>query len=246
LLSHFCYAKWVQGKTGTGTMAAPILVFDLDGTLADTMRDLIPVLNRTTAPEGLGEIPLSDVGHVVGQGARAMIEKAFAYHGRQLEPALHDRLFEEFLVDYEANIAANTVLFEGAEEALDHFAAQGWLLGVCTNKPEKLAVKLLDELGVLTRFAAVTGGDTYPYRKPDPRHLTGTIELAGADPLRAIMVGDSRTDIDTARQAGIPVVAVDFGYTDIPVQELSPDRVISHFDRLREAVESLGKHAKID
>jgi phosphoglycolate phosphatase len=138
------------------------------------------------------------------------------------------------------------VLFEGAEEALDHFAAQGWLLGVCTNKPEKLAVKLLDELGVLTRFAAVTGGDTYPYRKPDPRHLTGTIELAGADPLRAIMVGDSRTDIDTARQAGIPVVAVDFGYTDIPVQELSPDRVISHFDRLREAVESLGKHAKID
>jgi phosphoglycolate phosphatase len=246
LLSHFCYAKWVQGKTGTGTMAAPILVFDLDGTLADTMRDLIPVLNRTTAPEGLGEIPLSDVGHVVGQGARAMIEKAFAYHGRQLEPALHDRLFEEFLVDYEANIAANTVLFEGAEEALDHFAAQGWLLGVCTNKPEKLAVKLLDELGVLTRFAAVTGGDTYPYRKPDPRHLTGTIELAGADPLRAIMVGDSRTDIDTARQAGIPVVAVDFGYTDIPVQELSPDRVISLFDRLREAVESLGKHAKND
>lgn len=221
-------------------MAAPILVFDLDGTLADTMRDLIPVLNRTTAPEGLGEIPFSDVGHVVGHGARAMIEKAFAYHGRQLDPALHDRLFDQFLVDYEANIAANTVLFEGAEKALDHFAEQGWLLGVCTNKPERLAVKLLDELGVLTRFAAVTGGDTYPYRKPDPRHLTGTIAKAGGDKSRAVMVGDSRTDIDTARQAGIPVVAVDFGYTDIPVRDLSPDRVISHFDLLREAVESLG------
>jgi phosphoglycolate phosphatase len=227
-------------------MAAPILVFDLDGTLADTMRDLIPVLNRTTASEGLAEIPFSDVGHVVGHGARAMIEKAFAYHGRELDPSLHDRLFDQFLVDYEASIAANTVLFEGAEMALDHFAGQGWLLGVCTNKPERLAVKLLDELGVLTRFAAVTGGDTYPYRKPDPRHLTGTIEKAGGDVSRAVMVGDSRTDIDTAKQAGIPVVAVDFGYTDIPVRELSPDRVISHFDRLREAVESLGTQVKID
>jgi phosphoglycolate phosphatase len=236
-------ARW-RAKCGAVSMAesqmpAPILVFDLDGTLADTMRDLIPVLNRTTAREGLGEIPFADVGHVVGHGARAMIEKAFSYHGRELDPAVHDRLFDVFLEDYAANLSANTVLFDGANAALDHFAGSGWLLGVCTNKPEKLAVRLLDELGVLGRFAAVTGGDSYAYRKPDPRHLLGTIESAGGDPASAIMVGDSRTDIDTARNAGVPVVAVDFGYTDIPVRDLYPDRVISHFGELRQAVEGL-------
>ncbi len=215
---------------------SPILVFDLDGTLADTMLDLIPVLNRTTASVGLEAIPISDVGHVVGHGARAMIERAFAYHGRPLAPEVHDRLFDDFLVDYERNIAANTVLFDGALDILEQYGRDGWKLAVCTNKPEKLAVRLLEELGVAGRFASITGGDTYPWRKPDPRHLTGTIAKAGGDPARAVMVGDSRTDIDTARAAGIPVIAVDFGYTDTPVRDLRPDRVISHFSELPLAI----------
>ncbi len=215
---------------------SPILVFDLDGTLADTMLDLIPVLNRITATEGLAAIPISDVGHVVGHGARAMIERAFAYHDRPLSIATHDRLFELFLTDYEENIAANTVLFDGAAEILDHYGADGWKLAVCTNKPERLAVKLLEQLGVVERFASITGGDTYAYRKPDPRHLTGTIAKAGGDPARAVMIGDSRTDIDTARAAGIPVIAVDFGYTDTPVAQLNPDRIISHFRELPLAI----------
>lgn len=217
----------------------PILVFDLDGTLADTILDLIPVLNRVTATQGLEAIPIADVGHVVGHGARAMIERAYAYHNRALDKAVHDKLFNDFLTDYEENIAANTVIFEGAMDVLDALEAQGWKFAVCTNKPEKLAVKLLQELGVAHRFAAVTGGDTYPYRKPDPRHLTGTIEKAGGNRDRAVMIGDSRTDIDTAKAAGIPVVAVDFGYTDVPVRLLGPDMVISHFSELPQAVETI-------
>jgi phosphoglycolate phosphatase len=220
------------------TTLHPILVFDLDGTLADTILDLIPVLNRVTATEGLDAIPIADVGHVVGHGARAMIERAYAYHKRDLDTLVHDRLFNHFLTDYEENIAANTVIFDGALDVLDSLQAQGWRFAVCTNKPEKLAVKLLQELGVADRFASVTGGDTYAWRKPDPRHLAGTIVKAGGDPARAVMIGDSRTDIDTARAAGIPVVAVDFGYTDIPVRELGPDRVISHFSELPEAIKS--------
>lgn len=200
------------------------------------MLDLIPVLNRTTATQGLEAIPIADVGHVVGHGARAMIERAFAYHNRPLTSEVHDRLFEMFLADYEQNIAANTVLFDGALEILERYGEDGWKLAVCTNKPEKLAVKLLEELGVAGRFASITGGDTYPWRKPDPRHLTGTIAKAGGNPARAVMVGDSRTDIDTARAAGIPVVAVDFGYTDTPVRDLRPDRVISHFSELPAAL----------
>lgn len=220
-------------------MNRPIVVIDLDGTLADTNRDLIPVLNRTVASAGLPPIPFGDVGHVVGHGAKAMIVRAFEYHGKTVEPLLLDRLFDVFLEDYEQNIAVGTVLFEGVETALDELAASGHLLAICTNKTIRMAEKLLTELGVRGRFAAVTGGDSFDFRKPDPRHLLETIAQAGGDPARAVMVGDSRTDIDTAKAAGIPVVAVDFGYTDVPVRLLSPDVVISAFADLPREVRSL-------
>lgn len=220
-------------------MTRPIVVIDLDGTLADTNRDLIPVLNRTVAMAGVPPIPFAEVGHVVGHGARAMIARAFQYHGREIDDALQEQLFARFLADYEDNVAVETVLFDGAEAALDELAAAGYALAVCTNKTTHIALKLLDELGVIGRFAAVTGGDSFAFRKPDPRHLTQTIEMAGGDPARAVMVGDSRTDIDTARAAGIPVVAVDFGYTDVPVRLLSPDVVISRYVDLPAAVAGL-------
>ncbi|GIL00661.1 MAG: phosphoglycolate phosphatase, bacterial [Alphaproteobacteria bacterium] len=217
----------------------PLLVLDLDGTLADTMRDLIPVLNRVTATAGLAPIGNGEVGHVVGHGARAMIEKAFAFHGRPLDEGLLDRLFDRFIEDYSRNLARNTVLFDGVARALDRFAEDGWLLAVCTNKQERLAARLIGELGQAHRFAAISGGDTFAFRKPDPRHLVETIALAGGVPARTVMVGDSVTDIDTARAAGIPVVAVDFGYSGVPVAQLRPDRVISHYDELWEAARAL-------
>lgn len=226
-------------------MPKPVLVFDLDGTLADTSLDLIPALNRTTATRGLPPVPAADVSAVVGHGARAMIARAYAFHATALEQQIHDELFDLFLDDYEQNIAVHTVLFEGASAVIDHFSEEGFVLAVCTNKPQRLALKLLEELGVRTRFAAITGGDTYPWRKPDPRHLLGTVELAGGNSANAIMIGDSRTDIDTAKAAGMPVIAVDFGYTDMPVQTFSPDIVISRFDELPRAVQTiLGNQAR--
>lgn len=217
-------------------MQSPLVVFDLDGTLADTNRDLIPALNRTTALEGLPAVPFADIGHVVGHGARAMLQRAFAYHGRSLTPATEERLFERFLIDYGENLAVATILFEGVVDALDLLAGDGYRLAVCTNKPEALARRLLDALDVTRRFAAITGGDSFTFRKPDARHLTQTVEMAGGVVAHSVMIGDSPTDVATARAAGIPVVAVDFGYTDVAPTQLGADVLISHFRDLPAAV----------
>ncbi|PVE25599.1 phosphoglycolate phosphatase [Microvirga sp. KLBC 81] len=225
----------------TPQIAPPIAVFDLDGTLADTAGDLVGTLNVILEQEGLASLPLAKARDMIGAGARALIERGFEAAGKELTPSHLDTLFKQFMVHYGENIRVRTELFPGVTAALDRLEAAGFILAVCTNKVEEHSIKLLDELGVGHRFAANCGRDTFPYFKPDPRHLTLTIERAGGDPSRAIMVGDSRTDIVTAQNAGIPVVAVPFGYTDIPVQDLNPDIVIDHFDELFAAVETLMK-----
>lgn len=214
------------------TQPAPILVFDLDGTLADTARDLIGTLNVLLAREGLPTVAPSAARSLVGAGARALIERGFALNGAPLPPERVDPLVQDFLAHYEAHIADESELFPGARAALERFSAAGFRLAVCTNKPERLARILLEKLDAADHFAAICGRGTFPMHKPDPRTLMLTIDAAGGDPRRALMVGDSKTDIDTARNAGAPVVAVDFGYTETPVSALSPDRVISHFDEL--------------
>jgi phosphoglycolate phosphatase len=218
---------------------APIIVFDLDGTLAETAPDLIGTLNALLARKGLPPVPVSAARQIVGAGARALIERGFGYHGAPLAPERIDPLVQEFLAHYEQHIAEKTYLFPGALEALTRFEDVGFQLAVCTNKPERLSRILLSALGVAERFAAICGRDTFAMSKPDGRALLLTIEAGRGDPARALMVGDSRTDIDTARNARVPVVAVDFGYTDAPVAELSPDRVISHYDELWGAAEAL-------
>jgi len=215
------------------------LVFDLDGTLADTAADLIETLNVLLAREQVAPVPVERARDVVGAGARAMIQRGMALDGRSIETATLDRLFVDFLDHYALNLAVKTQLFPGVEAALDRLAAAGYRLAVCTNKVESHSVSLLEALGIAGRFAAICGRDSFPFAKPDPRHLTGTIERAGGDPACAIMVGDSRTDIDTARNAGLPAIAVTFGYTDTPVAELAPDRIIAHFDELDAAVAAL-------
>lgn len=213
-------------------MTPPIAVFDLDGTLIDTAPDLLDSLNHCLLEEGLVPAELSDLRHLVGFGARVMIERAFAERERRVAGAELERLFDVFLEHYHANMPGRSRPFPGAVEALDRLAASGFTLAVCTNKFEQSSVTLLTALGLAPRLAAICGGDSFAFRKPDPRHLLETIEQAGGDPLNAVMVGDSRTDIDTAKAAGVPVVAVDFGYTDQPVQVFAPTRVISHFDEL--------------
>ena len=220
----------------------PIAVFDLDGTLAETAPDLIATLNVILRREGLPEVPLAKARDMIGAGARAMIERGFELAHKDLTPQRSDELFRDFLVVYADNLCVGSHLFEGVEEALGRLSQAGYRLAVCTNKVELHSRRLLEQLGVADRFAAICGRDTFPWYKPDPRHLTMTIEAAGGDPARAVMVGDSRTDIDTAKAAGIPVVAVPFGYTDVPVTELGPNVVVQSYAELIGAIGKLPGH----
>lgn len=225
-------------------MTAPLLVLDLDGTLVDTAADLIGTLNVVLAEEGVGSVSRDQAGSLLGAGAKAMIERGFALAGRPLDPPTLDRLFARYIPLYEASIADRSRPFPGAVEALDRFAAAGWRLAICTNKLEGLSRRLLGELGLTDRFAAICGGDTFPVRKPDARHLLGTIEAAGGSPARTVMVGDSATDVRTAQNAGIPVVGVTFGYTEEPIATFGPDVVIDRFDDLWDGVARLGVAAQ--
>jgi phosphoglycolate phosphatase len=217
------------------------LVFDLDGTLAETAGDLIGALNVVLASDGIEAVPVSAARSLLGAGGRALIQRGYARAGRELGAAKLEVLFGDFLAHYNAHIADNSFLFPGVEACLDACAARGWRPAVCTNKLEGSSRLLLGKLGVIDRFRFICGQDTFGAAKPDPKPLIETIRAAGGEIARAIMIGDSVTDIKTARAAGVPVIAVDFGYTDIPVTELGPDRVISHFDALLEAVRELAE-----
>jgi phosphoglycolate phosphatase len=220
-------------------MIAAIVVFDLDGTLVDTAPDLVDTLNAVFAQEGLPAVPFDRARNLIGGGARRMIEGGLQAEGRACPPAELERLYTRFIDYYSAHIADRSRPFPGLERALDDLTAAGAALAVCTNKLEWLSVKLLDALGLSPRFRAVCGQDTFGVQKPHPDILRKTILQAGGRPDRAVMVGDSGNDIRTARAAGVPVVAVDFGYTDVPVARLAPDRIISGFEELPAAVHDL-------
>jgi phosphoglycolate phosphatase len=217
-------------------MNRPTIVFDLDGTLVDTAPDLVDTLNFIFTREGLPEIPYEHARVMIGGGARAMIERGLKAEARACTPEIMDRLFAEFIDYYAEHIADRSRPFPGLQHALDRLAARGCRFAVCTNKLERLAVRLLDALGLLPRFDAVCGQDTFGIQKPDARILQQTIERAGGSLEPAVMVGDSATDVRTARNAGIPVIAVSFGYSETPIELTSPDRLIHHFDELPEAV----------
>jgi phosphoglycolate phosphatase len=220
-------------------MPAPTIVYDLDGTLADTAEDLVATLNWLLAKEGLAPLPVESAGSLLGAGARALITRGFAASGRSLEPDKLEALFADYLSYYSSHIMVRSRLYPGVAEALARFESAGWRQAVCTNKTESLAKLLIAKLGIAERFAFICGQDTFGVGKPDAKPLLGTIAAAGGVAERAIMVGDSGTDIKAARAAHVPVVAVDFGYADVPVAELGPDRVISHFDALMDACDEL-------
>ena len=217
-------------------MVAPTVVFDLDGTLVDSAPDLVATLNVIFAREGLPPVAYDIARNLVGGGARSMIERSLAAQERKLDTAGVDGLVKDFVEHYAAHIADRSRAFPGLEAALDQLAAGGCRFAVCTNKLQWLSVRLLDALGLANRFAAICGADTFGLQKPHPDLLRRTIARAGGDPGHAVMVGDSISDIATARAAGVPVVAVDQGYTETPVSELGPDRVISAFAELPSAI----------
>ncbi len=220
-------------------MTARTIVFDLDGTLVDTAPDLIGTLNVLLAREGLRPIPLEEGSRIIGGGVKRLIERGLALEGQHFTPAHVDALYTDYVAYYAEHIADQSRPFPGVATTLDALAARGSRLAVCSNKLAWLSERLLDIVGLRSRFVTICGPDTFGVQKPDPEVLRRTVAAAGGTPGAALMVGDSGTDIATAQAAGVPVVAVDFGYTDVPVAALRPDRIISRFDELPAAVEAL-------
>lgn len=221
------------------TLSSWTLVFDLDGTLVDTAPDLAASTNHVMRRIGLQPVAEGDIRPFVGHGALAMIERAAAAQGRTFEQQELYNLFEVFIAHYTANISANSKPYDHVIDVLQSYQGRGVRLAVCTNKIEAHARALLAALDLTKYFKAITGRDTLGIFKPDPGHLNGTIALAGGNPRRTLMVGDSETDIRTAKAANIPVVAVDFGYSLEPVATFAPDAIISHYRDFEKAAHRL-------
>ena len=216
-----------------------IVVFDLDGTLVDTAPDLIAALNYVLDREGLPPVPLHSARNMIGAGARKLIERGLEVDGRAVSVDDISRLLKDFIAYYADHIADASRPFDGLEAALDDLAGQGYRFAVCTNKLEWLSKRLLDQLGLSGRFAAICGADTFGVAKPDPVILQQTVARAGGHIATTIMVGDAGPDIGVARRAGVPVIGVEFGYTDVPIADLKPDRLIAHMRDLPAAIQSL-------
>jgi len=217
------------------------VIFDLDGTLVDTLPDLHVALNRVLEEEGLQTLDPSETRLMIGGGARNLIELAFIKREIIGEKARIHAGFDRFLDYYGAEPTTHSRPYPGVLQALDSLSKFGTAMGVCTNKPQDMSEQVLNGLQIAHYFGdAVIGGDTLATRKPDASHLLAVIEKTGRSPDQTIMVGDSEADVGAARNAGIPVIAVDFGYTALTPEELKADIIISHFDELLPALTSLG------
>jgi phosphoglycolate phosphatase len=205
------------------------IIFDLDGTLIDTAPDLVETLNVILS---LSPLAYDRARNLVGGGAKAMIARGLEAEGRPCPPPKLEKLFADFIAHYSEHLTERSQPFPGVDVALDALTECGYQFAVCTNKLERLSINLLERFGLAERFAAICGPDTFGIEKPDPEILRRTVAAAGGTSQRAIMIGDSIVDIRTARAAGIPVIAVDFGYSEHPVSELGPDRTISSFVQL--------------
>jgi phosphoglycolate phosphatase len=215
-------------------------IFDLDGTLADTSADLIAAANAAMREGGRGAPLDIDADRATAfRGGRAMLRLGLARVEGVVDEAAVDALYPRLLAHYADGIDRETRLYDGVEAALAALEAAGWRLGVCTNKPQGLTDVLLARLGVAERFRAVLGADALPVRKPDPRHLTETILRAGGACDRAVLVGDTVTDREAARAAGVPCILVGFGPEGDAVAKLAPEGVLAHYDGLVELLEAL-------
>ncbi|HET7847845.1 MAG TPA: HAD-IA family hydrolase [Pseudolabrys sp.] len=221
----------------------PLIVFDLDGTLVDTAPDLIETLNIVFGRESLPPLPYEGARKLIGGGIKAMIVRGLEAERRPVVADEVERMFVDFIEHYSAHIADRSRPFPGLQAALDVLASRHHRFAVCTNKLERLSLLLLRRLGLAERFDAICGQDTFDVMKPDAEMLHRTVAAAGGERGHAIMIGDSVTDIRTARAAQIPVIAVAFGYSERPVAEYGPDCLVNSFERLPEAVLALAGRA---
>lgn len=215
------------------------VVFDLDGTLVDTAPDLMRATNHVLTGLGRRSISMAEVRSFVGHGARALISRGLAATGGVPEGHDIEDGYRKFVDYYAGNIAIDSKPYPGLLRLLDRLKADGISLAVCTNKLEGLSVQLLDALKLSHYFGAVIGPDTLGISKPDPRPYFEAVKRLQLDQPRSIMVGDSETDILTARAANVPVIAVPFGYTPRPVSEFNPDHLIGHYDEAWDVIRGL-------
>ena len=222
-------------------MKGMTVVFDLDGTLVDTAPDLTGTLNHVLAGIGHGPVTTDDVRPVVAYGGRRMLKNILERAGDDASESRLDELLTVYLAHYREHLADASRPYEGVLQCLDWLTAQGVRLGVCTNKYEDLTFTLLDQLDLERHFHAICGVDTFEVKKPHPDHLTRTIEMAGGRSDYAIMIGDTETDIATAKAAGIPVIAVTFGYSHVHVEKFQPDAMMDHYRELPDRIAELLK-----
>lgn len=220
-------------------MAAPLAVFDLDGTLIETGPDLVDSCNHVLSENDLPRVSDHVLHPFIGVGARRMIQGALTAQGMSVADEELDRLHAAYLEHYTSRIARYSRPFPEMAAAMDALDANGIAIAVCTNKSERLARLLFDTLGLTQRFVAIAGGDSFGVMKPNPEHLTRTVALADADLATTVFVGDSRIDRETARNAELPFVGIDYGYTDTPMADLKPDRLLSRGDDVAAAIISL-------
>ena len=213
---------------------SPALIFDLDGTLVDTAPDLLGALNAILIAEGRPPADHADLRHLVGFGARAMMAEAFKRSGAEMDPARLPALIDDYIAHYRKHIAVASRPFPHVEETLARLKGQGARLGVLTNKPQELTDLLLPEIGLDKYFTAIHGAGRYGYNKPDARVFHHVVDELGGGP--AVMIGDSATDVATARAAGSPVVLVSFGYTPEPARTLGADAVVDDFAEIPAAI----------
>ena len=215
------------------------VVCDLDGTLVDSAPDLAGALDTVLAEERVSTVPFEEIRFLVGEGARALVRRAIARSG---DPERYDidRLHDRFLEVYRSRLVRESRPYPGVPGALRVLADEGHTLAVCTNKPEDLARRMLRELSLDFFGEAVVGGDTFGFRKPDRRALEAAATRAGGAPQRSVLIGDSRTDIETARNAGVPAVLVSYGYRTDPLEALAADFVVREFGAVPGIVHQLG------
>lgn len=205
------------------------IVFDLDGTLIDSARDVGAAVNRVLAEHGLEPLDEATMRSLMGEGGRVRTRKAFALRGVSLDDAALSARVRDFVRHYGERPVVHTRVYDGVAETLDALAASGVRLAVCTNKYEDSARDVLRRLGLMAAISDVAGADTFDVRKPDPGHILQLLARMGADPADAAMVGDSAHDVHAGRRAGLPTVVVSWGYTETPAHLLGADAVVEHF-----------------
>ena len=220
-------------------MTTPALVFDLDGTLVDTAPDLLGALNAVLLQEGHPAVNLADLRHLVGHGSRAMLVEAMKRTGAPAPPDRLPGLIDAYIAHYREHIADASVPFPGVAATLSRLAGDGACMGVLTNKPQELADLLLQSLGLAEYFRAIHGAGRLEVVKPDARVFHHVLEEMGCAGMGAVMIGDSATDVATARAAGVPVVLLTYGYTPEPAETLGADRVTHDFRDVPRLIEEL-------